>query len=71
MVPVPVSARMAPGGSVKIRCDKFKAYMREIGWPDKELYFTFDWGHWDKSDGRPLVTSLSGNQKAAYENFEG
>ena len=71
MIPVPVSARMAPGGSVKIRCDKFKAYMREIGWPDKELYFTFDWGHWDKSDGRPLVTSLPGNQKAAYENFEG
>ena len=71
LIPVRVSARMAPGGSVKIRCDKFTEYMLKIGWPDKELYFTFDWGHWDKSDSRPLVTSLSGNQKAAYENFEG
>ena len=39
LMPVPVSERMAPGGSVKIRFDKFKEYMREIGWPDKELYF--------------------------------
>ena len=71
MIPVPVSARMAPGGSVKIRFDKFKEYMLLIGWPDKELYFTCDWGHWDKSDDRPMVTSLSGNQRAAYGNFEG
>ena len=71
MIPVPIRERMAPGGSVKVRLDKFKAYMLKIGWSDKELYSTCDWGHWDKSDGRPLVTSLSGNQKAAYENFEG
>ena len=41
------------------------------GWPDKEMYFLCDWSHWGKSDGRPMVASLPGNQKAAYENSEG
>ena len=70
-VPVPVSARMAPEGSVKIRMAQIRGKMLEMGWPDKEMYFLCDWGHWDKSDARPWVTSLSGNQKAAYENFAG
>ena len=62
---------MAPEGSVKIRMAQIRGKMLEMGWPDKEMCFLCDWGHWDKSDARPWVTSLSGNQKAAYENFAG
>ena len=71
-VPVPIEQRMASvGGSVIIRFDLIYAYLVKVGWPDRELLWLCKWGHWDKSDQRPWVTSLSPNQRAAYENFEG
>ena len=71
-VPVPIEQRMASvGGSVIIRFDLICAYLVKVGWPDRELLWLCKWGHWDKSDQRPWVTSLSPNQRAAYENFEG
>ena len=71
-VPVPIEQRMASvGGSVIIRFDLIHAYLVKVGWPDREMLWLCKWGHWDKSDQRPWVTSLSPNQRAAYENFEG
>ena len=71
-MPVPIEQRMASvGGSVIIRFDLICAYLVKVGWPDRELLWLCKWGQWDKSDQRPWVTSLSPNQRAAYENFEG
>ena len=70
--PIPVADRMqAVGGSVIIRFDKLLEWMRANGWVDYEMYWLAQWGHWDKSDARPCVVSMSPNQQAAYDNYAG
>ena len=70
--PVPLVERMkSAGGSVVIQFGLLLAWMVANAWPDREMRWMARWGHWDKSDARPSVASLSPNQKAAYDNYEG
>ena len=70
-VPVPVEHRMQRnGGAVKIEFGRIADFIIRTKHHDREMLSLCSWGWSDKTDKRPFVTSLSPNQKMAYEHYD-